>query len=252
MPMYEILILEFPDNLLIKQYLLQHSLKCKDLSNINKLLAIINAAQLVLSSINHGEVAMNLGMNIDKEDTVEVESRKKFELKKTAIIDAYSAIGITTLDLINLTISNTNRSTSTIPIDTSSNLNASLSSTISIDSNNSNIGLIDACYTDIALLEASFAKLIKDLSKWDSIHSDKHWLLALNMYKSKLQHGEALKLINELFLKVTENNIKIDNLSKELLIKERNLVLKELKWYYILENKKKWDKLHAKKEYNPF
>jgi tripeptidyl-peptidase-2 len=247
MPIYEILKVEFPDNLLIKQYLLQHYIKCKNLKDINTLVSIINAAQSVLSSINHGEVAMNLGINIDKDDTNEVEERKEFELKKTAIIEAYSSIGISTLDLI--TVSNSvNTGTidregvpiTTVTIDTTTTPNT-------IDT-----GLIETCYTDVSLLNSSFTKLLKDLSKWDDIHTDKHWLLCLNMYKSKLQHGKSLKLINELLIKVTENNAKIDNLSKELLIKERNLVLNKLNWNYILENNKKWVKLTAKNEFCPF
>jgi hypothetical protein len=190
-PLYDSLANEFPNDLPLVQIKLAHLVKCRDATKkkakcsdsetCSKLLAelaqIKDTAQAIRGLINETQVAASFGVNVDKENTKEMATRKEMEAHKTAIIDGYAARCNAVLDILALLSVDGNGCSS------------------SNDTNSSRAG--DTC-CDRKQLEAEFEESYAGLSKWDDVNGSKHWQLNLLRLQLKGKWGNALKLVNDL------------------------------------------------------
>lgn len=209
--------------------------------------AVYNSADKVTSLIDQDAVARDLGVNIDKDDSAAVISRKDAESKKSALSDAYSAAAMAKLDEIKCytkqighigmstvatndinahSKSSTDKdgdvSTKTDPPTESSDLSSD--STFQPIAQSAVASIPDATVLTVAQLtvlvdamKKEFENMYKKLLRWDDINSDKHWALCVGRLKLKNQWGTALKKINDLAAASADNKTKGEVVSRDIL-----------------------------------
>ena len=200
--------------------------------------AVYQSADKVVSLIDEDAVARDLGVNIDKDDSAAVSSRKDADSKKSALSDAYSAsamakleevkcytkqiahIGksLTVPDNVNTQSNSTNQdlevTTKTDPPPTESS-DLPSDSTFQPITQSTVTSIPDSTDLTVAQLtvlvdaaKKEFENMYKKLLRWDDINADKHWALCVGRFKLKNQWGMALKKINDLAAASADNKTK--------------------------------------------
>jgi hypothetical protein len=98
---------EYPDHLPLFQVILTRTLKRSKQTkasegsetSVRAFEAVLTAAHNVSSRIDTAALAMEFGVNVDKDDKVALARRKDFDLKKCALVDALVATALALLSL---------------------------------------------------------------------------------------------------------------------------------------------------------
>ena len=287
-------MIEYPENLEIRRTLLSNALKQKavmqaalkgaekfdpkvaaDFIVTDAFSNVFAAADGVMSLINQQQLAMDLGVNIDKDDKEQVDARKESDVKKSALVEALSAKAVSFMSLYRL--EGVSRSpyintSSAVAAATSASVAVAAASAIvdaAIDAAVGNVEVAGPEYVEAAATApvgvpsstlVEFELVCKQLMKWDDINAEKHWFLCVGRHRAAGRHGSALKRVNELLAACADNKAGKSTsatsdggggggsnygLTREVLLEEKIQCLDDLGWNHLLVDVKKWALLNA-------
>ena len=267
---------EYAYNLQIKQAMLQHRIKMKhgeDYATIND---IVDAANALEGMIRKDKVAIAMGTNYDKSDVDATIKHKEFELQKSLLIELYTAKAYAALDILLLLtkylenaktremkpesfngaglLSDTSGISVTINDDDDDEARHISANDFNIFDGSCEYETSENISANIVIKENMLIDTIKCLEKWDDItKDDKYTSLYIHKLKYQMKYGLALKRVNELLLSVADTSKSTScTMTRDDLLRERESILKVLKWDHFLEIVSKQRSVTDPESYQPF